>query len=69
VEATGGKPGAVYELISPDLTLHAPGPYIVTFWYHVYGTQPGTLSAFEWTGTTKNGPLWTADKAATSLST
>jgi hypothetical protein len=42
-------------LISPQ----APaGTYCLTFWYHMYGSQMGTLRVFARQGNNKGTPIW-----------
>ena len=47
LESSNIPPGAVFRLISVKLTVFGPPPYLLTFWYHMYGKTMGSLSVRE----------------------
>ena len=56
--AAGKAPGSIAQLVTPDLRASAPGPYLVTFWYHAYGDDIGQFEAYEYDGFSAIGPKW-----------
>ena len=50
MESSGHPPGAVFRLMSSELSRlggGVTGPYLLTFWYHMYGSTVGSLAVHE----------------------
>ena len=60
LEATDAEPGTEFNLLSPNLQTWGDPPYMVTFWYHVFGETPAKLEVFGWDGEKlTEEPIWT----------
>ena len=58
VDSTEGPPGTTYMMSTLDLSTISPAPYMVSFWYHSFGSDMSRLNVYE---VKANGvtPLWT----------
>ena len=65
-EVSNKRPGTVYDLVSEPYT-HT-GDMCVTFWYHMYGRNSGSLSLIRTDANQKNGvEVWKREGKKTAI--
>ena len=63
LEATDIDPGTLFTLQSAVLSNFKEAPYLVTFWYHIFGSDVSELKVYEWDGVKRSDPVFTSDPA------